>query len=81
MESSNLLTHLPGCIDFITKALAGGGKVLVHCAAGVSRSTTVREALSQILRAFLLHSGPARVSRQKVTCVCSATWCLAQRQV
>lgn len=44
VESSNLLTHLPGCIDFIIKALAGSGKVLVHCAAGVSRSTTVREA-------------------------------------
>ena len=57
VESSNLLTHLPGCIDFITKALAGGGKVLVHCAAGVSRSTTVRD--SGMLYNFMLVWTPA----------------------
>ena len=28
-------------ITFIEKALESGGKILVHCAAGVSRSSTV----------------------------------------
>ena len=41
VETANLLVHLPGCVDFIRGALEGGGKVLVHCAAGVSRSSTV----------------------------------------
>ncbi len=40
--TSNLLQHLPVCVDFIGKNLDDGRKVLVHCAAGVSRSTTVR---------------------------------------
>jgi len=40
-ESFDLLSHIPSCIDFITSALSAGGSVLVHCAAGVSRSATV----------------------------------------
>ena len=39
--TSNLLQHLPGCVDFIRRNLEEGRKVLVHCAAGVSRSATV----------------------------------------
>ncbi len=38
---SNLLQHLPGTCDTIAAALAAGGKVLVHCFAGISRSATV----------------------------------------
>eukprot|EP01116_Phalansterium_solitarium_P004596 TRINITY_DN1562_c0_g1_i1.p1 TRINITY_DN1562_c0_g1~~TRINITY_DN1562_c0_g1_i1.p1 ORF type:complete len:180 (-),score=40.08 TRINITY_DN1562_c0_g1_i1:461-1000(-) len=40
-ESADLLSHLPACIEYIRGALESGGKVLVHCAAGVSRSATV----------------------------------------
>ena len=37
----NILGHLSQCNDFLDRALAGGGNVLVHCAMGVSRSATV----------------------------------------
>ncbi|KIK34485.1 hypothetical protein CY34DRAFT_97914 [Suillus luteus UH-Slu-Lm8-n1] len=40
-EYEDLLIHLPRACSFIQSALAQGGKVLVHCAMGVSRSPTV----------------------------------------
>ncbi len=42
VESADLLSHLPDLCDFIDEARQGGGVVYVHCAAGVSRSATVR---------------------------------------
>lgn len=39
--SANLKIHFQACIKFIKDAMAGGGTVLVHCFAGVSRSTTI----------------------------------------
>lgn len=39
--TTNLLQHFPACLKFITANLQAGRKVLVHCAAGVSRSATV----------------------------------------
>lgn len=47
--SSNLLKELPNAVEFISNAIAGGGRVLVHCNLGVSRSATVTIA-------FLMHS-------------------------
>ena len=38
---ANLRTRFPDCIAFIKQAIAKGGKVLVHCFAGVSRSAAV----------------------------------------
>ncbi|KAH7910329.1 protein-tyrosine phosphatase-like protein [Hygrophoropsis aurantiaca] len=40
-EYEDLLIHLPQACQFIQSALDEGGKVLVHCLMGVSRSTTV----------------------------------------
>lgn len=41
-ESSNLLRHFSNSFEYISNAIGKGGVVLVHCAAGVSRSATVR---------------------------------------
>lgn len=40
-EYEDLLIHLPRGCSFIQNALDQGGKVLVHCAMGVSRSPTI----------------------------------------
>ncbi|KAJ7215315.1 protein-tyrosine phosphatase-like protein [Mycena haematopus] len=40
-EYDDLLIHLPDAGRFIEDALAQGGRVLIHCMMGVSRSTTV----------------------------------------
>jgi protein phosphatase slingshot len=40
-DTSHLLPHLDECVDFIHRAIADGGNILVHCLAGVSRSATV----------------------------------------
>lgn len=37
----DILAHLPRAVDFVDDALSGGGRVLVHCQAGISRSATV----------------------------------------
>ena len=40
-EYDNIIDFLPAACDFIDRALASGGCVLVHCVMGVSRSATV----------------------------------------
>ncbi|KAG6888515.1 hypothetical protein C0995_007758 [Termitomyces sp. Mi166 len=40
-EYDNILIHLPEACNFIETALKNNGKVLVHCAMGISRSATV----------------------------------------
>ena len=39
--SANLRQHFEACHEFIKKALDQGGRVLVHCYAGISRSATI----------------------------------------
>lgn len=41
LDEADLLTQLPKCCDFIEAHVRRGRDVLVHCAAGVSRSTAV----------------------------------------
>lgn len=40
-EYADLLIRLPSACEFIDSALAQGGRVLVHCVMGISRSATV----------------------------------------
>lgn len=48
-EYSDLLIHLPKTTRFIQAALEEGGRVLIHCIMGVSRSTTVVAAFRELL--------------------------------
>jgi hypothetical protein len=41
-EYADLLIHLPDACRFIEDALTHGGRILIHCVMGVSRSATVR---------------------------------------
>ncbi|KAF8076945.1 protein-tyrosine phosphatase-like protein [Lyophyllum atratum] len=43
-EYDNILIHLPNACQFVEGALDHGGRVLVHCVMGVSRSVTVLAA-------------------------------------
>lgn len=42
--SSNIAQHVPEAIRFIDSELKQGKKVLIHCAAGISRSTSIAVA-------------------------------------
>ena len=39
-EEQDLSQVLPEAVAFITEAISGGGKILVHCVAGMSRSAS-----------------------------------------
>jgi protein-tyrosine phosphatase len=41
VPTARLAPHFGECIKFIKEAIDAGGKVLVHCWAGVSRSATI----------------------------------------
>lgn len=40
LPSQNILPYLDKAIEFINKAVSSGGRVLVHCFAGISRSAS-----------------------------------------
>lgn len=48
-EYDDILIHLPNSCRFIQNALDGGGRVLVHCHMGISRSATVIAAYCEIV--------------------------------
>ena len=48
MEEANLLPHFEQAVQFMKSALGKGGKVLVHCQAGISRSASVSVPASVI---------------------------------
>jgi predicted protein tyrosine phosphatase len=55
--SEDLLRHLPMAVGFIGGALSEGGRVLVHCFAGMSRSASVVIAYLMKARGFSAHEG------------------------
>eukprot|EP00004_Rigifila_ramosa_P015716 TRINITY_DN3668_c0_g1_i1.p1 TRINITY_DN3668_c0_g1~~TRINITY_DN3668_c0_g1_i1.p1 ORF type:complete len:165 (+),score=29.29 TRINITY_DN3668_c0_g1_i1:2-496(+) len=41
LSNENIIQHLPACLAFIERSQRAGGRILVHCAAGMSRSASV----------------------------------------
>lgn len=63
------LTHqIPNCVEFIGSAKSAGGKVLVHCARGVSRSAAVTCGCLMTLEGISFQEAYHRV-RSKRPCV------------
>ncbi|CAI2366887.1 unnamed protein product [Moneuplotes crassus] len=50
LPTQNILAHFDKAIEFINKAVASGGRVLVHCFAGVSRSASTVIAYFMVTR-------------------------------
>jgi dual specificity phosphatase 12 len=48
-EYDDILIYLPDACRFIQKSLDDGGRVLVHCYMGISRSATVIAAYCEIV--------------------------------
>ena len=63
--SANLKVHFQSCIKFIVEAIAGGGTVLVHCYAGVSRSTTIVLAYMMQELGYSLADAMKHVKKQR----------------
>jgi hypothetical protein len=62
MEGVNIAEHFEKVLGFIDDARATGGRVLVHCRAGISRSAT-------FVLAYMLHSGYAPTLRDALRMV------------
>lgn len=64
-EYEDILIHLPGACRFIRGAINGGGRVLVHCLMGISRSATVVAAYLMTTRHISVHKAIALIKRAR----------------
>jgi dual specificity phosphatase 12 len=62
---ANILDVLKQCLEFLDTAIVGGGKVLVHCASGVSRSVTVCCAFLMSRHAMTFQDALAQVRLER----------------
>lgn len=65
-EGDSLLPHLPAAIAFIQEGMQGGGKVLVHCQAGRSRSVAL--AVAYLMKSQGLGAQEVRDRKQYSPC-------------
>jgi len=65
----NVMTHFENTSKFIEDALAGGGKVFIHCLQGVSRSATIAAAFA-IYSQQLSTQDAIKLLRKSRTVVC-----------
>ena len=63
-ESSDLLSHLPAASAFLRRGLASGGRALVHCRHGVSRSCAAAAA-HLVAEGWRLEAALARVAERR----------------
>ncbi|KAN0132534.1 phosphatases II [Lactarius tabidus] len=64
-EYEDILVHLPEACRFISGAINGGGRVLVHCVMGISRSATVVAAYLMSTRHISTHKAIAFIKRAR----------------
>ncbi|KAH9994146.1 protein-tyrosine phosphatase-like protein [Russula compacta] len=64
-EYDDILIHLPDACRFIQNTLDGGGRVLVHCFMGISRSATVIAAYLMSTRHIPVHKAIAIIKRAR----------------
>ena len=65
-DREDLLSWFEPGIAFITAAIAAGGRVLVHCVAGVSRSPTVRSTALAFTRPCILIASEMEKGHEQV---------------
>ena len=88
-EEANLLQHLPAALSFIDDALSSGGRCLVHCQAGMSRSVSIVSAYmmkkggmsdpQDALQVLHWEGGPIIAFLGQAVCMCAALWGGAQQ--
>ncbi|KAH9060996.1 protein-tyrosine phosphatase-like protein [Lactarius vividus] len=64
-EYEDILIHLPEACRFIRDAINGGGRVLVHCLMGISRSATIVAAYLMSARHIPTHKAIALIKRAR----------------
>jgi len=65
MPGAQISAHFHECANFIEKALREGGRVLVHCLVGVSRSSTIAIAHLMIKRRMSAEEALRTVRRNR----------------
>ena len=61
----NISRYFEESADFIDEAVRSGGKVLIHCMAGISRSATMAIAFLMLRRGMPVEAAVEHVKRQR----------------
>lgn len=64
-DNTNLEDYLQGIIEFIDDAIDNGGKVLVHCQLGISRSPSVAAAYLIVRKGFSAEEAVLKIRRMR----------------